>query len=167
MARSKARVEFLLNVIGILFYLLRLRRYKAKGVKTRCYQEWVGQFEPRFQGKGTSLGNIYWFLYKARHILLSDSANCTVLRAVVLTQYRRVTDGQTHRRNCRSYLYSTALGMRALRRAVKTRINLQGSPKLVNRSQPLVDRSSPYCEDVLLFNKFLFRLSIRVLVAKI
>jgi len=26
---------------------------------------------------------------------LSDSANCTVLRAVVLTQYRRVTDGRT------------------------------------------------------------------------
>jgi len=38
--------------------------------------------------------------------LLSESANCIVLRAVVLTQYRRVTDrltdGQTHRRNCRS-----------------------------------------------------------------
>ena len=30
-----------------------------------------------------------------RHILLSDSAHCTVLRAVVLTQYRRVTDGLT------------------------------------------------------------------------
>jgi len=36
--------------------------------------------------------------------LLSDSPNCTVLRAVVLTQYRRVTDrqtdGQTDGRNC-------------------------------------------------------------------
>jgi len=28
-------------------------------------------------------------------MLLSDSANCIVLRAVVLTHYRRVTDGQT------------------------------------------------------------------------
>jgi len=27
--------------------------------------------------------------------LLFDSAICTVLRAVVLTQYQRVTDGQT------------------------------------------------------------------------
>jgi len=35
-------------------------------------------------------------------VLLYDSANCTVLRAVVLTQYRRVTDGRTDRRNCRS-----------------------------------------------------------------
>jgi len=28
-----------------------LTRYKAKRVKTRCYQEGVGQFEPRFQGE--------------------------------------------------------------------------------------------------------------------
>jgi len=43
-------------------------------------------------------------LYKTRHILLSNGANSTVLRAVVLTQYRRVTDRrtdrQTGRRNC-------------------------------------------------------------------
>jgi len=36
-------------------------------VKTRCYQEGVGQFEPRFQGKGWSLGNIFGF-YKTKHI---------------------------------------------------------------------------------------------------
>jgi len=54
MARWKARVEFLLSVIEFLFYLLRLRRYEAKCVKTRCLQEGVGQFEPRFQGKGSS-----------------------------------------------------------------------------------------------------------------
>ena len=51
MARWKARDEFLLSVIGFFFYLLRLRRYKAKRVKTRCLQEWVGHFEPKFQGK--------------------------------------------------------------------------------------------------------------------
>jgi len=34
--------------------------------------------------------------------LLSNCANCTVLRAVVLTQYRRVTDRRTDGRNCRS-----------------------------------------------------------------
>jgi len=45
-------------------------------------------------GSGRPLENIFGF-YNTRHILLSDSANCTVLRAVVLTQYRRVTDGQT------------------------------------------------------------------------
>jgi len=41
------------------------------------------------------MGNIFFGFYKTRHILLSDSANCIVLRAVVLTEYRRVTDGQT------------------------------------------------------------------------
>jgi len=46
------------------------------------------------------LAHILVSFYKTRHILLSDSANCTVLRAVVLTQYWRVgrTDGRTDRR---------------------------------------------------------------------
>jgi len=51
-----------------------------------------------------------------------------MLRAVVLTQYRRVSDGQTNRRTDRRRdgrtdgigVASTALAMRALRRAVKT-----------------------------------------------
>jgi len=47
MARWRARVD-------LFFYLLRLRRYKAKCVKTRCLQEGVSQIEPRFQGKGSS-----------------------------------------------------------------------------------------------------------------
>ena len=62
------------------------------------------------QGKGSSLGNIFGF-YKTRHILLSDSANCTVLRVVVLTQYRRVTDGQTDG----IAVANTELAMRAVR----------------------------------------------------
>jgi len=37
--------------LDFFFYLLLLRRYKAKGVKTRCYQEGVGQFEARLQGE--------------------------------------------------------------------------------------------------------------------
>jgi len=52
MARWKARVEFLLSVLNFFFHVLRLRRYKAKCVKTRCYQEGIGQFEPRFQREG-------------------------------------------------------------------------------------------------------------------
>ena len=71
-----------------------------------------------FRGKGSSLWNIFGF-YKTRHILLSDSSNCTVLRAVVLTQYRRVTDKRTDRETDGIALTSTALAMRALRRAVK------------------------------------------------
>ena len=59
MARWKARVEFLLRVIELFFYLLRLRRYKAKGVQTHCYQEGVRQFEPRFQGEGVVPGEYF------------------------------------------------------------------------------------------------------------
>ena len=65
MARWKARVEFLLSVIELLFYLLlQLRHYKAKCVKTRCRQEGVGHFEPRFQGEGVVPGE--YFLVSAK-----------------------------------------------------------------------------------------------------
>jgi len=81
----------------------------------------LGQFEPRFQGEGVIPGEHFFGFYKTIHILLSDSASCTVLRAVVLTQYWRVADRLTDGRNCRSY--STALAVRALRRAVKCLLN--------------------------------------------
>ena len=59
MARWKARAEFLLSVIKLL-YLLRLRRYKAKRIKTRSLQEWVGHFEAKFQGVGVALGEYFF-----------------------------------------------------------------------------------------------------------
>jgi len=74
-----------------------------------------------FRGRGRPWG-IFFGFYKTIQILLSDSANCTVLRAVVLTQYRRVTDGQTDRQTDGIVVASTALAMPALRRAVKMRI---------------------------------------------
>jgi len=100
-----------------------LRRYKAKRVKTRCYQEGVGQFKPRFQGKGLPMGNIFFGFYTTIHIWLSNSANCTVLRAVVLPQYRRVTHRRTDGETDRIAVACTALAMRSLRRAVKTKRN--------------------------------------------
>ena len=106
-------------MLAFLFYLLRLRRYKAKRVKTRRLQEWVGHFERKFQGgRGRPWGTFFGF-YKTRHILLSSGANCTVLRAVVVTQYRRVTDRQTDRRTDGQTdgiaVANTALAMQALR----------------------------------------------------
>ena len=96
-----------------------MRRYKATRVKTRSLQEWVGHFEAKFQGVGLVPGEYFFGSYKTRHILLSNGANCTVLRAVVLTQYRRVTDGQTDRQTDGQThgiaIANTALAMRALR----------------------------------------------------
>jgi len=51
--------------------------------------------KPRFQAEGVVSGEYFLVSTKLDTFLLSDSANYTVLRAVVLTQYRRVTDGQT------------------------------------------------------------------------
>ena len=81
-------------------------------------------------GVGRSLGakisgamgrpwGIFFDFYKTRHILLCNCANCTVLRAVVLTQYRRATDRQTDGQTDGIAVASIALAMRALRRAVK------------------------------------------------
>jgi len=72
-------------------------------------------------GRGRPWG-IFFGFYRTRHILLADGANCTVLHAVVLTQYRRVTDGRTdgrtERRTDRIAIANTALAMQALRRTV-------------------------------------------------
>jgi len=37
-----------------------LRRYKAKRVKTHSLQEWVGHFEPKFQGEGVVPGEYFF-----------------------------------------------------------------------------------------------------------
>ena len=95
MARWKALAGFLLSVIELLFLSLTVEALQGK----MCQNS-----QP--SGVGRSLGakisggrgrpwKIFFGFYKTRHILLSNRANCTVLRAVVLTQYRRVTDGQT------------------------------------------------------------------------
>ena len=45
MARWKGSAEFLLSVNELLFLSLTVEVLQGKGVKTRCYQERVGQFE--------------------------------------------------------------------------------------------------------------------------
>ena len=112
---SPCRVLVKRRLIELLFNLLRLRRYKAKRVKSRSLQEWVGHFEAKFKGEGVVPGEYFSSSYKTRHILLSNGANCTLLRAGVLTQYRRVTDGQTDIQTDGIAIANTALAMRALR----------------------------------------------------
>ena len=115
MARWKARAEFLLCVIELLFlYLLRLRRYKAKRVKPRSLQECAGHFEPKFQGEGVVPGE-YFLVSTKLDTFCYPTVQTTVLRAVVLTQYRRVTDGRTDGRTDGIAVANTALAMRALR----------------------------------------------------
>jgi len=68
MAHWKAHVDFLLTALELLFLSFTVDAlYKAKHVNTHCFLEGVGQFEPRFQGKGSSLGDHFWFLENQTH----------------------------------------------------------------------------------------------------
>ena len=62
MAHWKARAEFLLSVIELLFLSLTVEDFKVKRVKIRSLQEWVGHFEPKFHGEGVLPGEYFWFL---------------------------------------------------------------------------------------------------------
>ena len=114
MARWKARVEFLLRIIELLFLSLAVEALQGK----KC-QNSLPSGEGRSLGAKISGGRgrpwgIFFGFYKTRRILLSDSANCTMLRTVVFTQYRRVTDGRTDGQTDGIAVASTALAMRAL-----------------------------------------------------
>jgi len=93
MARWKAGAEFLLSVIELLFISLTVEALQGKTCQNSQPSGVGRSLSQNFRGKGSSVGNIFGF-YKTGYILLSNGANCTVLRAAVLTQYRRVTDGQ-------------------------------------------------------------------------
>jgi len=92
MARWKARVEFLLSVIERLFLSLTVEALQGKTCQDSLLSGGGRSVRAKISGgRGRPL-RIFFGFYKTRHILLSDSASCTVLCAVVLTQYRRVTD---------------------------------------------------------------------------
>ena len=101
MARWKARDEFLFTIIELFSLALTTEALQGKRVDLLLSGE-GRSVEAKISGERGRPWGIFFGLYKTRHILLSDSASCTVLRAVVLTQYWRVTDGQTERRKCYS-----------------------------------------------------------------
>ena len=91
----KAPVEFLLSVIELLFLSLTVEALQGKMCQNSLPSGVGRSLGAKISGgRGRPWGTFFGF-YKTRHILLSNGANCTVLRAVVLTQYRRVTDRQT------------------------------------------------------------------------
>jgi len=54
--------DFLFVIIELFSLAVAVEALQGKTCQDSCYQEGVGQFEPRFQEKGSSLGNILWFL---------------------------------------------------------------------------------------------------------
>ena len=97
MAHWKARAEFLLSVIELLFLSLTVEALQGKMCQHSLPSGVGRSLGAKISGGRGYPWGIFFGFYKTRHILLSNTANCTVLRAVVLTQYRRVTDGQTDR----------------------------------------------------------------------
>jgi len=115
----ETRAEFLLSVIEPLFLSLTVEALQGKMCQNSLPSGVGRSLGAKISvGRGRPCG-IFFGFYKTRHILLSNGANCTVfctvLRAVVLTQYRRVTDRRTDRRTDGIALANTALAMRALR----------------------------------------------------
>jgi len=101
MARWKARAEFLLSVIALLFLSLTVESLQGK-MRQNSLPSGVGRsLGAKISGGRGRPWGIFFGFYKTSHILLSNGANCTVLRAIVLAQYRRVTDRRTDRRTDR------------------------------------------------------------------
>jgi len=82
MARWKARAEFLLSVIELLFLSLTVEALQGKMCQNLLTSGGIGHLGQDFRGRGRPWG-IFFGFFNTRHILLSDSANCTVLCAVV------------------------------------------------------------------------------------
>jgi len=88
MARWKARVESVLSVIGLLFLSLTVEALQGKTCQNSLLSEGGMSLGAKISGGRGRPWGIFFGFYKTRHILLSDSA-------VVLTQYRRLTDRRT------------------------------------------------------------------------
>jgi len=115
MARWKAHAKFLLSVIELLFLSLTVEALQGKMCRNSLPSGVGRSLGAKISGGRGRPWGIFFGFYKTRHILLSNSTNCTVLRAIVLTPYWSVTDGRTDG----IAIANTALAMRALRRTVK------------------------------------------------
>jgi len=62
MARWKALAEFLLSVIELLFLSLTVEALQGKTCQNSQSSGVGWSLSQNFRGKGSSLGNIFWFL---------------------------------------------------------------------------------------------------------
>ena len=89
-----------------------MRRYKAKRVKTRYLQEWVGHLEPKFQGGRGRPWGIFFGLYKTTHFAIQrfklHRATCRRFDTIP------ACDGETDRRTDGIVVANTALAIRAV-----------------------------------------------------
>jgi len=70
MARWTGRVDFFLNVSELLFLSLTVEALQGKTCETSLLSGGVGQFEPRFQGKGVVPGEYFLVSTKTGHFAI-------------------------------------------------------------------------------------------------
>jgi len=108
MARWKARVEFWLSIIGLLFLSLTVEALQGKRCQDSLLSGEGRSVRAKISGEGVVPGEYFIGFCKTRHILLSDvqTAPCYVPSFWHNTGVWRTTDGQTDgrtdRRNCHS-----------------------------------------------------------------
>jgi len=92
MARWKARVEFLLSVIELLFLSLEVEALQGKTCQNSLPSGGVGHLEPRFQGKVVVPLPIYWYHSKGnwlRYNFAADSFSIMKLCSRLFVLYCR------------------------------------------------------------------------------
>ena len=83
MARWKARDEFVLSVVELLFLSLTVEALQGKMCQDSLPSGVGRSLGAKISGGRGRLWGIFFSFYKTRHILLSDSTNCTVLLCYV------------------------------------------------------------------------------------
>jgi len=118
MARWKARIEFLLSVIGLLFLSLTVEALQGKTCQNSPLSGGGRSLGAKISGgSGCPLGTFFWFLQNYTHFAIRQ---CKLHRG----RCRRfdtipACDGRTDGRTDGIAIANTALTMRALWRAVK------------------------------------------------
>ena len=89
--------DFLFVIIELFLLALTIEALQGKTCQDSLLSGGGRSLRAKISGGSGRRWGIFFGFYKTRHILLSDSANCTVLRAAISTQYWRVrqTDKQT------------------------------------------------------------------------
>jgi len=123
-ASLESLCRVLINCNWTFFLSLTVEALQGKACQNSLLFGGVGQFEPRFQEKGTSLEDIFLVFRKLDTFcyLTVQTAPCYVQSFWHNTDVWQ-TNRQTDRQTDGIAIASTALAMRALRRAVQTVLN--------------------------------------------
>ena len=97
---GKPMVNFLIALLELFSLSIKFRSCLAKCVQLGCFHRGLTSLHSDFTWTGSSLISHFW-REKTRDTGLPDGENCILLRSLVLTQCRSVTDRQMDRQTDR------------------------------------------------------------------